>query len=179
MKRCEHDYRRWKVLSIKNENEVETVMEFTFPNFHQGTSLYFNENRDRMILKIVNFRTFIYKIHKYPGTSTNEVYFELIRQIIEYPDELENDYVSHGYFSYFTPCFGRFIKLDRKSSQFVIIDSYTGDVVKMIPKDIMYISKKSFDEKKIKETVNRIKFIDFSTMLIVNEEGIEKLMNID
>lgn len=48
----------------------------------------------------------------------------------------------------------------------------------MIPKDIMYLPRKLNDDK-IKEIVNRVKFIDYSTMLIVNEEGIEKLMNID
>jgi len=33
MKRCDHNYRRWKILEIKNEIEVKTVMEFTFPYF--------------------------------------------------------------------------------------------------------------------------------------------------
>ena len=34
MKRCGHDFRRWKILEIKNEIDVSTIMEFTFPYFH-------------------------------------------------------------------------------------------------------------------------------------------------
>lgn len=79
MKRCDHHFRRWKIIEIKNEAEVSVLMEFTFPLFMQGTSVYFNDKRDRLILKIINFRTFIYHIHKYPGINNNEVYLELIR----------------------------------------------------------------------------------------------------
>lgn len=90
MKRCDHDYRRWKIIEIVNENEVSVLMEFTFPIFNQGITVYLNEKRDRLILKIINFRTFIYQIHRIPNSTKNEVTFELIRQIVDYPDELEN-----------------------------------------------------------------------------------------
>jgi len=79
MKRCDHRYRRWLVLEIKSETEVSVLMEFTFPVFMQGITVFLNEKRDRLILKIINFRTFLYQIHKYPGSKNNEVYFELIR----------------------------------------------------------------------------------------------------
>eukprot|EP00347_Sterkiella_histriomuscorum_P018629 403344788 len=176
MKRCSHDYRRWKVIEIKNESEVNVLMEFTFPIFHQGITVYLNDKRDRMILKIINFRTFLYKIHRYPNSTKNEVYFELIRQIVDYPDELENDIVTNC-LTFFTPCFSRYLRFDRKTNQFVVRDAINDDSI-LIPKDIMFLPRKDADDK-IKEIVNRVKFIDYSTMLIVNEEGIEKLINID
>lgn len=52
------------------------------------------------------------------------------------------------------------------------------DETKLIPKDILFLSKKSTDEK-IKEILNRVKFIDSATLLIVSEDGVEKMINID
>lgn len=48
----------------------------------------------------------------------------------------------------------------------------------LIPKDILFLPKKFTDEK-IKEIINRLKFIDHSILLIVNEDGVEKMINLD
>ena len=62
MKRVDREYRKFVVIEIKNESELNRIMEFDFPFFKQGTNLYLNEAKDRMILKIINFRTFLFDI---------------------------------------------------------------------------------------------------------------------
>ncbi|CDW71088.1 wd-40 repeat protein [Stylonychia lemnae] len=177
MKRCDHVYKRWKIIEIKSETEVKTIMEFTFPYFNQGTNIFINENKDRLILKIINFRTFIYKILKYPSDTpgSNEVYFELIRQIVDYPDELENT-LTAKILTFFSPCFSRYMKIDRRTNQFLIKDAINDTLVRYIPKDILFLSPKGGN---ITELVNRMKWLDYSTILIINEEGIEKILDID
>lgn len=45
-----------------------------------------------------------------------------------------------------------------------------------IPKDILSAHK---DDEKVKHSTNRLKWIDISNLMIVNEEGIEIIFDID
>ena len=102
--------------------------------------------------------------------------FELIRQIVDYPDELEND-MNTQLLTFFSPCFSRYIKIDRKTNEFLIKDAIKDEIITYIPKNYMWI--KPGENNNPLPIINRMKWLDYSTLLIVNEEGIEKILNID
>lgn len=94
-----------------------------------------------MILKIINFRTFLYKIIKTPGENSKEVTFELIRQIVDYPEDLENDQNGNK-LTFFSPCFSRYIRVDQKTKEFFVKDAIKDEIVSYIPKNYMWIDPK-------------------------------------
>lgn len=63
----------------------------------------------------------------------------------------------------------------------MVKDAIKDQVVTYIPKDVLYLEKTGILEKKeaFSQTINRIKWIDYSTLLVVNEDGVEKMLNID
>jgi hypothetical protein len=65
--------------------------------------------------------------------------------------------------------------LDKKNCQFLIKDTYTNQVLFKVPKDLMELE----DVTKPRFTMNRMRFIDYKTMIIVNLEGVEKIIDID
>lgn len=57
----------------------------------------------------------------------------------------------------------------------MIKDNYLDKVIYTIPKELMTFTETS----KAVQTLNRCKWIDQSTLLITNEEGVEKLIDVD
>jgi hypothetical protein len=83
------------------------------------------------MLKIINFRTFLYNIIRTPGNT--EVQFELVRQIIDYPDDLEEN-LRYNFsevlrLPFFSPCMSRYMKIDLKDNSFIIKDAINNKVV--------------------------------------------------
>jgi hypothetical protein len=75
----------------------------------------------------------------------------------------------------FTPCFSRYIVLDRQAYQFVIKDTQNNKEIAKIPKDYISFSDKNgaFD------AMNRFKWLDGNTFKYINLEGVEKIFNVD
>jgi hypothetical protein len=42
MTRCDRNFAKYVVMEIKNESTVDIIMEYDFPYFTQGTTMYFN-----------------------------------------------------------------------------------------------------------------------------------------
>ena len=133
--------------------------------------MYFNKQKDRMVEVLQNYRAFFYKKVDLPG-KPNQVHWELIRRIDDYPSEFD----AMGIDCFFSPCFSRYVCTDKRTKQFVIKDAYTQDkIVSVIPTELL-----TFDVvENAQQTLNRTKWIDINTILIINEEGIEKLIDLD
>ena len=64
---------------------------------------------------------------------------------------------------------------DKKEKQFVIKDNYLDKVIYRIPRELM-----DFDDiSKAVHVLNRSKWIDEKTLLITNEDGVEKIIDIE
>jgi len=62
---------------------------------------------------------------------------------VDYPDELEDRLMSvRTNLSFFSPCFSRYLKIDKRNNQFYIKDAIEDTLVKYIPKDILFLSPK-------------------------------------
>ena len=93
-----------------------------------------------MIVILVNFRTFYYK-----AVPTNDdpfkpykIRWEIVRQITDYPGELENDEFR---LEFFTPNFSRYLILDKKELLFKIKDTESDTVLFTVPRDLMTYEK--------------------------------------
>lgn len=75
--------------------------------------------------------------------------------------------------NFYSPDFSQFIELDRNNKQFVIKDTLTNQVVRLIPKELMTWNQK---EKPL-SVMNRFQWLDNTTFRIVNTEGIEKIVD--
>ena len=95
-----------------------------------------------------------------------------MRQINDYPGDLENDAQRLEFFS---PDFSRYIVLDKKLLQFKIKDTENNTVLFTVPKDLLPYTKDS-DPSNV---INRFKFLDSKTFIVVNDQGLEKKVCID
>ena len=171
MSQGNHSYKRWKWVEIVNETEARVLMEFVHPSY-STQKIYLNDRKEHMI-EVLMHRSFFYVKEQIPGQPAHMIKWRLIRRIFDYPMELQSE--DQMILNYFSPCFQRYMVLDKKTKQFVIKDTVTDQFVKKVPKDLMTYT----DVDHVIETLNRFKWVNISTFLIVNEEGIEKLVDID
>jgi hypothetical protein len=104
-------FKRWINLEIKNEKEVKINLEYVHPSYAKEW-LFINEKKDRLIVILVNYRCFYYKAAAL-NDDPNRPYrikWQVIRQINDYPGDLENDAQRLEFFS---PDFSRYIVLDK------------------------------------------------------------------
>lgn len=157
-----------------DERTVKELMEFIHPGYTSVQEIFINKNMDRMVEVLVNKRTFIYKRGPpVPGKPENFVRWEMIRRIFDYPVNLTMNEITE--LEFFTPDFSRYMITDRQSKEFLVKDAYLNKVTHRIPKEIMTFS--SFDKATL--TFNRFKWLSHRTFIIVNDEGFEKIVDID
>lgn len=80
-------------IEIKNEKEVQINLEYLHPNYKQQW-IFLNDKKDRMVVILTNYRTFFFKAVPDTDDGSGKSYkirWEVIRQISDYPGELEND----------------------------------------------------------------------------------------
>ena len=85
----------------------------------------------------------------------------------------------HIYYQYrldfFNPDYSNFINIDIKSNELFIEDTYTGQIVKRIPKDIVALS----EDRNPFTTICRMLWVDNKTLKVVSEEGSEKVLDVE
>lgn len=64
---------------------------------------------------------------------------------------------------------------DHKRKQYIVKDTYLDKVVNPVPKELMTFESKALAYR----TLNRFRWLDSGSFLLVNEEGIEKIIDID
>jgi hypothetical protein len=87
LKTMTFSYKRYKLIDIKNEDEVEVALEFIRPTFNFQL-IFINKQKDRMIEILTNQRAFIYKRKTLEG---NLVEWEYIKKIPEYSQEIQSN----------------------------------------------------------------------------------------
>lgn len=155
-----------------SETEVKVHLEYIHPHFSDWQYVFLNKEKDRMIEVQSFFRCFFYRRVPVPGQPEHVCKWELIRRIADYPTDLQVDYQRLEFFS---PSFSRYIVADKKAKQYVIKDSYIDREISRIPIEIMTFE----DANKANIVINRFKWIDETKFLIINEEGIEKIIDIE
>jgi hypothetical protein len=103
--------------------------------------IFINDKMDTMITILVNYRCYYYRattlINEDPYVDKN-VKWELIRQIPDYPSDLEND---ASRLEFFSPCQSRYLILDKKTREFIVKDSATGRELTRLPKEMLTVPK--------------------------------------
>lgn len=125
-----------------------------------------------MIEVLQNYKTNFYKKVVVPETNPPQVKWQFIRRIYDFPSDLwgaDNDRLE-----FFSPCFSKYIITDKKTKQFVIKDTYLEKIISRIPHELLCFKT----TKDSVSAINRMKWIDENTLLIVNKEGIEKLIDV-
>mmetsp|Transcript_23948 Transcript_23948/g.18276 ORF Transcript_23948/g.18276 Transcript_23948/m.18276 type:complete len:159 (+) Transcript_23948:52-528(+) len=111
---------------------------------------------------------------------------EQIKKMDDYPREFipknpditkvasgKNPDTTEAFLLFFSPDFSHFMDIDRRKGQVSINDTYTDQLICLIPKDIFGF--KSKNETKL--ALQRFRWIDNSTFKIVSESGFEKIVN--
>ncbi|CDW83468.1 wd-40 repeat protein [Stylonychia lemnae] len=165
-------YRKFIYAEIVSSNQVKIYLEFTHVSYEKQR-IFFNKSMDKMITILDNYRTFLYQIESQGLENDYKVQTKLIRQIKGFPNSLDND---EKYLEFFSPCFSRYLTFDQKKRLFIIRNNLDGKRLFEIPEDILSAEK---EDSNLKWSTNRIKFIDASTIKIVNEDGVECIYDID
>ena len=113
----------------------------------------------------------------------------MIRRIYDYPSQLLRDHRILGSsepdictpqfdpvsMEFFSPDFSRYLIPNNQTKDFTIKELETNKNIATVPKELM-----TFKEiEKAITVMNRMKWVDQRLLLIVNEEGFEKLVDID
>ena len=114
----------------------------------------------------------LYRRTQIEGDANSNVKWEFVKIIEDYPSELSID---NWRLEIFSPCFSRYIVCDHASNQYVIKDTLLDKVIKKIPVEIMSYAEKSL----AKSTIGRFKWINDKSFIIMNEEGVEKIIDVD
>lgn len=130
-----------------------------------------NDKNDRLLQVIDNERAFFYQRENIQSASGKACRWKLIRQIMDYPSELDN---KSDFLEFFSPDFSRYLYLTHEK-YFVINDSITGNTLFKVPKDLMFFR----EDKPTIQIMNRILWLDQSRLQIVNRDGVEKIVHID
>jgi hypothetical protein len=121
-----------------------------------------------MLEKLGHPRVFLYE--KEENKMKRSIKWKCLRRFNKFPEDLEND---SGYLRSMSPSFQQFIDINRTTNEFVIKDTFSLKELVRIPKDLM-----DLEEEDPKEIMNRFKWIDESSIRIINSEGIEKIMSL-
>lgn len=159
------------MIEIKNDHDIIINLDFNFP-YNSRDFMYFNNRYDLMLVVTEDHLTFLYKAVKLFGNDSTKVIWDLIRTLSDYDSSLEND---RRRLEFFTPCFSKYLALDKKTHEFIIKDTLTGREIKRIPKDYMTFN----NEITPSQVLNRFKFIDENTFIIASKDGFEKIIDID
>ena len=165
-----HKFREVEIIS---ETEVKVILEFYFP-YIEKTFLITNDVKDRLVAKDPNGVS-IYISVNISDEEPHLVKWEIIKVLHDFPYDL------HKYFCYrldfFSPRFDRYMRYEQIKQQFVIYDTYTSKEIAAVPKDYMSFNS---EEKIVPQMViNRLQWFDSSRIRIVDEEGTEKILDID
>lgn len=102
----------------------------------------------------------------------NSVKWVLIRQLVDYPADMDNN---SNYLEHFTPCLSRYLCFDKKERIFKIKATYTGETLHTVPKDILYVH----GTDNVNWNTNRLKWVNTHVLQVVSVHGIENLYDVD
>lgn len=95
---------------------------------------------DKMITILLNYRTFLYEKVNTDPTDETKFKWKVQKCIKSYPNELDNE---PKFLEFFTPCFSRYLTIDKKLGQFLVRSVNDDSEIAKIPKEILTPSKKA------------------------------------
>ena len=164
------------MLEIIGDDRVEVKLDFIFPKFDEQT-VFINDNCDRMIVKLQFSRVFVYKLKQgitKGATDNSNQQWELLRQIADYPTYLDNP-LTTSKLEPFTKDFSLYVRYAKKLKMFQIRHLDTGEHHSYIPTDILGVGESTV----LLEVINRFRWLDSHTFMVVSEYGLEKIININ
>ena len=165
------------MLEIIGDDRVEVKLDYIFPLFQNEQTVFINDNCDRMIVKLEFSRVFVYKLKARitrGADDTHKSQWELLRQLSDYPFYLDNKKTTCK-LEPFTKDFSLYVRYNKKEKQFEIRHLDTGENHSFIPTDILGVGE-SLD---LLEVINRFRWLDSNTFVVVSEYGLEKIININ
>ena len=92
-----------------------------------------------MIERLLYSKAYLYKAEPINGKKS-KIRWQLVKKIENMDREIESsDLLTLNFYS---PDFSQFIEVDRREKQFVIKDTLTNQVIRIIPKELMTYSAK-------------------------------------
>eukprot|EP00347_Sterkiella_histriomuscorum_P011114 403373706 len=159
---------KMKIIEITDEYNVNELVDFTLPYF--GQKNYFNDDISLMIASICE-TTYLYK-RENQGDNHN-IKWILVKRLEKFQRDLMSG--QFGFFPFVSPSFQHYIQVNHRDKKFIIKELISEKLIAEVPTNLMTFEKS--DWPLIKEVINRIYWIDDSFIKIVNEEGIEKIVN--
>eukprot|EP00347_Sterkiella_histriomuscorum_P017370 403349643 len=171
VKKAEKNFYEWKLIEIINEREVKEHFSYIHPFYEDRAvqNIFFSQDTEYMYEHLVNQRYFLYK--KVQGQN-NRVTWQQVHRFTGFPTDL----ISQCTFPYlFSKDFSMYLDVDRKNRKYMIRDSFTQEVRYQIPEWLMSNPNK---EEAFVAVAHRFSWIDNDTVKIVNNEGIERLVDL-
>ncbi len=164
-----------KLIEIETESKIKVHSSFMFPTFPgKMQRIFFSSDTQYLVERLSNSRTYIYKNNNSPDVNGN-VRYEMIKKIYPFNISLRAD---TGVMSQMSPDLMWCFDFNDKLKQYIIKDINVDKKPKAasipIPSHVIKFSPKLVS----KEQMNRIHWINNDILKVINEEGIEKLVNI-
>eukprot|EP00347_Sterkiella_histriomuscorum_P004764 403359199 len=166
----EFTVRRFKYIEIINEYEVKTHLEYIHP-LYDPVWQFINKSKTLLIQRLVNYRMFLYKAVSISRDDPSQIRWEIVRQIIDFPADLDTD---SNLLETFTPDFSKYILLSKTKENFIIKDTVSDKKLYTIPRELMMVTHGQNPE----HVTNRFQWQDEETFIIVSQDGIEKKVDI-
>eukprot|EP00347_Sterkiella_histriomuscorum_P010531 403375928 len=168
-----HSFRQFILIEISSQDKIEIKLDFIFPKF-DIQQMFINDACNRMIIRLEFQRVFLYQSipqQTLGGNVMDIPQWELLRQITDYPFFFDN--AKTNKLEPFTKDLSLYIRYVKTTKAFIIKYSDTGETHSIVPNDIMNIGLEKTDH-----IINRFKWLDNERFLVVNANGLEKIVNI-
>ena len=142
-------YKKYYLLELVGPKEIKIHLEFVHPHYGYQR-VFFNKDLTKMITILLNYRTFVYKRVNTDPTDETKFKWQVIRCIKSYPNDLDNE---PKFLEFFSPCFTRYLTIDKKLDQYLVRNVDDGSEVLRVPREILTPDKKTDN---VKHTTNRI-----------------------
>eukprot|EP00347_Sterkiella_histriomuscorum_P009906 403339425 len=164
------EFREFRVIEIISEFQVEEHMVFYHPVMSEKNQrIFFDSNLFFMLEIIDNLRVVLYRKIEDKQIKKN-VTWELVKRFERYPFDLETQ---EGFIRCLSPSFKNLIDVDLKNKDFIVRNAISMQFQYAIPRYLMNI-----DEEPVQDIMKRFKWIDDTTIKIINREGIEKIIDL-
>lgn len=160
------------MVRIKDQDTVEELYRFYHPKYSDQQDLFFDSKLELMIEWLSHGRVNLYEkmdTGKVADSETMNIRWKRIRRM----ERLNVNYGRMDFLERVSPDFRYFVDVDRSKHQFLIIEMMSEEIRIRIP---LYLMTYKNDPD---EAMSRFMWVGNDAMKIVNDEGIEKIIDLN
>lgn len=166
------------MIEIIDDMKVQQHFSFTHPKYETEQFLYFNKKMDLMIEWLFDNHVCLYQRQIVGKDAENPKILSFKWTKLRRMNYLNQNFGGRRHFlEHVSPDFKYFLDVDLARKVFIIRDIFTEEEINVIPRYLMDI-KKDQSSQRISEIVMRFKWVGNDMFKIINQSGMEKLVDV-